>query len=94
MTEQQLIDEQPQPAAEPFDEAARDAGAKDRIRPELVDDVAYPDPNEPRDDVAVTTLAMVMGGVFLVLIIVMVGSFIYFEHFWQGPTSMLLPLLG
>ncbi|KAB8142088.1 hypothetical protein F8S13_16240 [Chloroflexia bacterium SDU3-3] len=94
MTERQTIEEKADRAAEQIADVELDTDNKEPIRPELVDDVAYPDPNEPRPETAGTTLLMIIGGVFLVMIIVMVSAFIYFQDFWEGPTSAILPLLG
>lgn len=41
----------------------------------------YADPQEPEPEMAAATLALIVGSIFLVMIVVMVFAFMYFNNF-------------
>lgn len=41
----------------------------------------YADPQEPEPEMAVATLAIIVGSIFLVMIVVMIFAFMYFNNF-------------
>lgn len=51
----------------------------------------FPDPEEPKARHAGLTLGLIIGSIFLTMIIVMIGAFIYFQNNTEGPTSLISP---
>ena len=54
----------------------------------------YPDPQEPSPQTAGFTIVAIIGSIAVIMIIVMVASFIYFNNYWEGPTSLVLPFVA
>lgn len=54
----------------------------------------YADPQEPSPETAGLTIVLIIGSIAVIMIIVMIASFVYFNNYWEGPTSFVLPLFA